>query len=113
MSSFRTLFQFKRPENGYWSQGRFVQDTNPATIEIYASCQPASGQDMQSLPEGRRNKEAYVLYTATELFTADVKTKRSADQVKIGQYWYEVVKVGPFQSGVIPHYRAIVSGLVQ
>lgn len=81
--------------------------------EIQASTQPAPGQETQSLPEGRRNKEAYVLFTDTELFVTDVKLNQVADQVQIGSFWYEVVKCQPFQCGVISHYRALVVGTVQ
>lgn len=38
-----------------------------STLEITASVQPATGQDLKRLPEGQRDEEALMLFTAVEL----------------------------------------------
>lgn len=41
------------------------------TLTILASAQPASGQVIQRLPEGKRDRETMVLYTKTQLLVLD------------------------------------------
>lgn len=42
-----------------------------STFQIIASVQPATGLDVQRLPEGKRNQESIKLWTPTELKSAE------------------------------------------
>ena len=65
--------------------------------------------EMVLLPEGRREKQSYKLYTDTELFIADMLNQKNADLVTIMEKVFEIVGVFPNQSGVISHYKAIAA----
>ena len=84
--------------DGVWSE----TSTN---ITILASVQPASGADMEPLPEGRRNTRTVKLYTDTPLKTSSEGVQ--ADRVIVSGVTYEVVMVGEYQSNIISHYKAL------
>jgi hypothetical protein len=107
---FRRPFTVKRMTNaGSWVNGRFIPgDVKPAEITVQASKHPTTGKNLEALPEGRRASESYTLITSTELFTEDVNTSREADIVVIGNQDFEVIKVKPYDNGVINHFEVIV-----
>lgn len=82
-----------------------------STISFTASVQPMGAKDMLALPEGRRDREAFRLYTDFELKTSDESTLVNADQVTVRGHLYEVISVEIWQNNVIPYYKAIVSRL--
>lgn len=88
---------------GVWQEGA------PVSIDIRASVQPTSPEDMELLPEGRRGRLAYTLFSDTELRTADSNTGTNADRVTIDGAVYEVSAVAPWQNSILPHYRAVVT----
>ena len=66
---------------------------------------------MMLLPEGRRDKAAFRIYSDIELLPADETTKVNADLVDIDggtNYEYEVVANKPWQNNIINHHMAIV-----
>lgn len=86
-------------------RGRAVGDPSPATFPIVAGVQPASGRDLQRLPEERRSEATIVLYTKTELVVGDPGSSE-ADLVEIDGEQWEVQHVEKWRSSV--YYRAIV-----
>lgn len=48
---------------------------------IKASVQPASGRDLQRLPEGMRDSQTIAIWTKDELFVADEATQQYPDEV--------------------------------
>jgi len=66
---------------------------------------------MQLLPEGRRESEAYRLYTDFELKTVRKESgdKLNADTVTIDGKKFEVLSVAKWRNDVINHYKAVVS----
>ncbi len=79
-------------------------------MAILASIQPATSKDMQNLPEGRRTRSTFALFTDTELLTSDDgASPKKADQVTIAGDVFEVMAVERWQNNVINHYRAVVS----
>jgi len=90
------------------TQGKYVE-SGSAAISLTASIQPASEREMLSLPEGRRDRETYRLYTDFELRTADEVSKVNADRVTLFGRTFEVLFVGLWRNNVIPHYKALVS----
>lgn len=87
--------------NGAWVEGASSQ------VTIQASVQPASAEDLQSLPENRRALGAYKLYSSAP-FQGVIEGQRNPDTVVINGDTYEVARVDPWQNGVIHHYKTLV-----
>ena len=85
-----------------------LQVAAASTVSITASVQPLKPNEMELLPEGRRESEAFRLYTSTKLFPAEDSTKKNADIVSIDGKNFEVLSCATWQNNVIPHYKAIV-----
>jgi hypothetical protein len=113
MSSFRRPFTVRRRAIGSYDQatdiGFFKTEAEDETFVIKASKQPTSGSDMKLLPENRREEEIFKLYTDTELFGAEKGSGGNADIVEISGKDYEVIKVFPWDNGVINHYKVFVA----
>ena len=88
--------------NGIWTPGTTTD------VDISASVQPASPDDMQRLPEGRRQEKAYVLRSDQELIETNDNAEQSADLVTIGGEDYEVVRCSRWQNGIINHFESLV-----
>ncbi len=107
MSLFHPLsLTVNRYALGSYVNGRWVQGSLQNTFSIYASWQPANGDEMQTLPEGRRNSVAYKGYTITQLYTADQKQNTDIDFI-VGpdSQEYEVIQVESWNNGLIDHYK--------
>ena len=90
--------------NGVWD----APDSKEFTIE--ASVQGVDNESIQTVPEGYRDKEVYVLYTDSKMQTVVVGI-RNPDVVIIDGDKYQVVKVTErknFPSYAIRHYEVIV-----
>ncbi len=97
-----------RPPTDFENVGGEIRPVGANTIfEVSASVHPASGNDLQSLPESRRQSSGYKLFTNTKLQTAKSGI-RNADQVELYGDRYEVVRVEPWQNNVISHYKVLV-----
>lgn len=85
------------------------QPTVDASLMITASIQPATGQDLLRLPEGRRTNLTRVIFTTTELLTGDQGEPNEADLVIIDGLSWEVQHVERWQDadGVDVGYRCI------
>ena len=110
MSSFRkahTLYrQLGDYVDGYWVT------SGETEIAITASVQPATGKDMDNVPEGKRNRAVVVVITSTEIMTAEQATVADdpgteADQILRNGHRYEAVHVEDWDNDVINHYRAL------
>lgn len=84
--------------NGVWVEGAVTSST------IAASVQPASGKELDRLPEGRMYKEAFTLYTSTAL---NADEDNNADQVTIFGKDFTIVNVEVWRNGILPHYKAL------
>ena len=79
-----------------------VQPGGVASVVITdASVQPVSGEDLQSLPELERTKEALKVYTTAEVQTSDPRTGIPSDLVGIRGNQYKAVHVEPWAYGFI------------
>lgn len=83
---------------GEWTNG------TPVRADISASVQPARGGDLELVPEGRRHEKSYRLYT-TSTFTDTPGSQ--PDRVLLFGEEYEVVHSQRWDSGLIPHVKAI------
>ncbi len=94
--------------NGIWVEG------GEAAIPITASVQPTSGEEMLSLPEARRNRKTYSLFTSTKIEL--IHTGANPDQIIIYGERYEIVQVQIWQNnppvfGIVNHYKFYAQAL--
>lgn len=94
--------------NGVWVEG------GETLIIITASVQPTTGEEMLSLPEGRRNKKTYSLFTSTDVNV--ISGGANPDQVVIFGERYEVIRVEPWQNnppvfGIVNHFKFYAQAL--
>ena len=71
---------------------------------------PVSGQEMQAMPSGYRDRKIYKVYTTTPVYPAEEGTDQYADliEVKTG-IWCSVIKVEEWEYGLQSHYLAYVA----
>jgi len=105
---FRRAITGSRKANGAFVEGMLVEGAE-TPFTFYGSIQPLSGKDMLSLPEGRRDRETYLIYTSTELMSVDVDGAQNPDIVIINGNDFEVIQVEAWQNGIYNHYKAVAS----
>jgi len=108
ISSFRKPRIGKRTTAGTLLKGQSVPGST-SVLNFDASVQPLSGRERETLPEGLREKGAHRLYTDFALRTDNQKTKDPADEVTLFDKRHIVVRVDPWQNGVLNHFKVIVS----
>ena len=90
---------------------------SPFIINATASVQPTKGIEVMLVPEGRRDKETYKMYTSTEIFGI---TTQNPDQVTILKapftgLVFEVIEIMDWQNNanfdVTNHYKYIAMRL--
>ena len=110
---FRIPVTLYRQNVGAYVNGVWVP-AGETPIVITASIQPTTGEDMLSIPEGRRNRKTYALFTSTKIEV--IHTGANPDQVVIFGERYEVIKVEIWQNnppvfGIVNHYKFLASAL--
>jgi len=104
-NAFRKDVTVKRYADGAYVNGVWVEGAE-TTLTVKASVQPATTEDLQSLPENRRQLGAYRIYTDSELKSV-VENANNPDKVVIDSTDYEVAQVQPWKNGLIEHYKAL------
>lgn len=109
--SFRQAHTLFRPQAGSYVDGVMVVPGFDS-IAITASVQPATGKDMDNVPEGKRNRAVFAVFTSTEIKVVEQATAAAdpgteADELAIGGNRYEAVHVEPWANNVINHYKAL------
>lgn len=89
--------------NGIWQEGA------PSAFVIQTSLQPASRNDMELLPEGRRGRQTFALYCQHGLRMTDDNAGTNADRAEIYGDMYTIQHVENWANGLIPHYKAIAT----
>jgi hypothetical protein len=111
--SFVSLFTI----NGGISQPTIVILNSPFIINATASVQPTKGKEVELVPEARRDKETYKMYTSTEI---NALTTQNPDQIVIldsrfAGLVFEVIEVFEWQNNmnfdVTNHYKYIAMRL--
>jgi len=104
----RTLTIDRFGAGGWDASGKYVPDGSPTQFDITCSVQPLPGEEMERLPEGRRDQAAYRVFTDTLLRTAKRGSGgHNADQTTIDGEVFECLSVEPWQNSIIPHYEAV------
>jgi len=88
-------------DTGLWVEGE------TETFTASYSVQPTSPDDMQALPEGRREQRAYTLIGDTPLRSVQATT--NPDKVEVDGEKYEVSAVQEWRNSIVPHTRVIVT----
>lgn len=109
MSLFKShTLTVNRYSSGY-VDGRYTK-TFETSFNIQTSWQALTGEDLETLPEGKRAEFSYRGYPDIMLRIADPK-KQCAGDIIIGpdNYNYEVIRVEAWQNDLIPHYKFIAT----
>lgn len=109
--SFRQSHTLFRPQAGSYVDGTWVSPGFDS-ISITASIQPATGKDLQNVPEGQRNSAVFAVFTSTEIKVAEQATASEdpgteADEIEIGGIRHIAVHIEAWQNDIINHYRAL------
>ena len=90
--------------DGLW-QDEAVDRVHP--IRVYASVQPVTPKELQSLPENRREKEVL------KVFIPHAVSLNNANQnpalVNIAGEDYEIIKKSKWDNGILSHYSLFVT----
>lgn len=78
-----------------------------STISVKAVIQPASGRDLQQLPEGQHGNEIRKMFTTVEMRTRT--PAGAADLVTIDGETWEVVNVSRWQARTGTHWESLLS----
>lgn len=101
----RYPYNCKRLASGSFDDaGEWVPGGVDTNFIIRATAQPMKANEMQTLPEGRRERQSYVLYTDTRLNTV-LENDGDPDIVTIGNNDYEVYKRFNWANNIINHYK--------
>lgn len=104
---FKESFTLKRYGAGSYVAGEWVPGALiDSELRIDSSIQPIREREIQYLPEGRRNREAIVIYTDTEIRTLDEGANLPPDIVFARGKSYEVARVW-YHTTPWLHYKAI------
>jgi len=82
-------------------------------LAFEGSVQPVTGQDLLSVPEGRRKDVVKRILTTFKLEGVDEDDSINPDRVNLEDGEYEVIKVEAWQNGIISHYDVLVSRINQ
>ena len=110
---FRVPLNIYRKSGGSYINGIWFEGTD-TVIPITASIQPTTGEEMLSLPEGRRNRKTYALFTSTKIDL--IVNLQNPDQIEIYGERYEIIRVEVWQNNpavfaVVNHYKFYASAL--
>ena len=91
------------PATGETILGTFTNGT------IKASVHPVSVNELQLLPEGKREAAQYKIITSSKLNTS-LENNGSSDEVQINSNWYEIIMALPWQNNIINHNVYVLQG---
>ena len=95
------------------SQPVVTISNSPQVLTATASVQPIKGEEVMLVPEGRRDRETYTMFTSTQILGV---TTQNPDQVTVlkGPYTgivFECIEIQPWQNNInfalVNHYKYI------
>lgn len=111
---FRVPLNLYRQNPGAFVKGQWIPGSE-TLIVITASIQPTTGEEMLSIPEGRRNRKTYSLFTSTPIEVIHgLNNSTNPDQIEIYGERYEIVRVEVWQNnppvfGIVNHFKFYAS----
>lgn len=104
---------FRKPHNvtyqlpGQYVSGEWVAGEEQSST-IYCSVQPAKlGEDVLSLPEGRRISDYRRFYSDVLLPIPEDQEGQQPSLIYVGPDKYQIKERNPWQNGIINHYKYI------
>lgn len=110
--SFRKPQTITRTTAGSYVNGVFV-DGVTSSITIQASVQPMTGEDMKTLPEGKRLSDFVKVYTSSDLQVLGEVAGLIADRLSWRSHTYECISADVRQMDVISHFKYTFSKVTQ
>lgn len=111
MSLFKTVDLIKISKlGGEYIKGKWVEGEKTETA-FKGTFQPAKGQDLETLPQGKRNSEVYVCYAPIELeFTCyDSEKNLEGDLIQWEDKLFEIITCGKWNNSLIVHWKLVCS----
>ena len=111
---FRKQLDCIRYGRGEYYNGKW-KDSSTAEFKIFASIHGVDNETLETVPEGYRTSEVYIIYTDSKLQTAVIGISKP-DIVIIDGDKYQVVKVANksnIPGYAIQHYEIIVVKVVE
>lgn len=107
IDNFKTdTLEVTRQGIGTYVEGIY-QDVILPVFNMDASVQTMKPHEMINLPEAQRTKEAIWIFSDSQLFTVNEKTKIKADRVLWRGDDYEIQKVEDWTKTDLPHFKSI------
>lgn len=97
-------YTLKRKNAGSYVAGKWVDGTLIPSLVAFASIQPMTGKEMVRIPEGDRNRERKVAYSADLLKVAEPTSGTKADIVTVDGQDFEVESVEPWTD----YWKAVI-----
>jgi len=110
--TFRQPQTITRTSAGAYVNGLYVEGTQ-TSVTVMASVQPTTGEDMITLPQGRRMSDYVKIYTGTNLQVLGEGVGLQPDVLTWRGHQYECISVDVRQMSIIPHYKYIFSRIGQ
>lgn len=86
-----------------------VVSLTPTTFTLQnCTVQPYVGLDTMAGQDGFNNVTAYTIFTDTKVSAGKEGTNNKPDEIMVNGAWCRVIKVKPWQNGLIPHYEIVV-----
>lgn len=105
-SSFRHSLTITRLGESVLMDNGMFSTPSESKFTIQASVQQMRPDEMQMLPEGRRQCRAVKVYSDVELHMPNQTIGQQADKFMWRGLWFEVTASDWYQNNVISHYRA-------
>lgn len=111
LTSFRTttltINRFTAGSGGYNVNGDWSGES-ATSFDILCSLQPTNQNDLMSLPENRRNRKSYTVFTDVALqLEITGASGTNPDRTTIDGETYECINIEPWRNNVLNHYKAI------
>lgn len=110
MSLFNTATLTVTPRHsGAYVAGVWTGEAAGTPRTIHGSWQPATPREVQTVPEGRRDRTVMKLYTSELL---NMETSQNPDRLSVGGRTFELYQRFDLQSGVLSHYKYLAIEIV-
>lgn len=109
MSLLKTVFLTQiMCSEGKYVKGKWVEGESIENV-FKGTWQPANGQTMELLPEGKRNQETYKCFAPINMnFTsADSEAQLEGDEIIWEGKTFEVITASKWNNGIIPHWELV------
>lgn len=91
------------------SDAGIIEPGIESTHIIFASVHPATGNDIQALPEGRRGISTFKVFTSSQLYPSG--HEKGEDRVMLEGKEHTIVKDMSSRNGVMSHYCYLIQAV--